>query len=165
MRLMIINVTLHQYYYYIYRISKLVLTMVHHRFLVLLTFLYFIYFGYPSIISDSTNIATTSTIKSNNKNNINNRLSDTTLLTDTSRKLDILPPWNAPSFIWKFAWNIHKFMMPYLHYFDTSKAKDSYVNLAVLWWKAISGNCYGSKLFDNGVAFDLLPSFTRLLYK
>ena len=34
-------------------------------------------------------------------------------------------------------------------------------NLSVLWWKAIAGNCLFSKGQDGGVAFDMLPRFTR----
>lgn len=36
--------------------------------------------------------------------------------------------------IWKLAWKIHTFLLPYLHYFDIAKAKDTYANLAVIWY-------------------------------
>ena len=38
--------------------------------------------------------------------------------------------------IWKMAWKIHSFLLPYLHYFDIAKAKDTYANLAVIWYDA-----------------------------
>ena len=82
-------------------------------------------------------------------------------LTETASKLDIAPPWNAPSWIWALAWKIHAALLPLLHAFDTCNAKDSFVNLYVLWWKAISGNRRMSRTFDGGITHDLLPSFTR----
>jgi len=36
-------------------------------------------------------------------------------------------------------------------------------NLAVLWWKAISANRWGSCLWDDGITFDLLPPIFRRL--
>jgi len=54
-------------------------------------------------------------------------------------------------------------MIPILHYFDSITPKDSFINLPVLWWKAISGCRLGSKLYDNNTAFDLLPSITRYI--
>ena len=50
-----------------------------------------------------------------------------------------------------------------LHYFDKCAAKDNNLNLAVLWWKAISGNRVGSSTFDGFIAYDLLPPITRFI--
>lgn len=89
-----------------------------------------------------------------------NRLVNERLLLDASYTLQVPSPWNAPRWLWSFAWKLHSFMLPILHCFDTCKSSDSCLNLAVLWWKAISGNRKGCT-FDNHVAFDLLPSITR----
>jgi hypothetical protein len=67
-------------------------------------------------------------------NIIQKRLNDNTQLNQVSSILQISPPWNAPSMIWKIAWKIHTFLLPYLHYFDIAKAKDTYANLAVIWY-------------------------------
>ena len=91
------------------------------------------------------------------------RLSDETLLNQAATELKVAPPWNAPRFVWSYAWKLHQFMIPILHFFDRTTPKDSFINLPVLWWKAISGNRIGSKLYDNRIAFDLLPSITRYI--
>lgn len=91
------------------------------------------------------------------------RLSDETLLNQAVTELKIAAPWNAPKIVWSYAWKIHQFMIPLLHFFDAITPKDSFINLPVLWWKAISGCRFGSKLYDNNTAFDLLPSITRYI--
>jgi hypothetical protein len=91
---------------------------------------------------------------------LSSRLADETLLKDASTQLGVSPPWNAPSFVWKLAWKVHQCMIPFLHRFDNATPKDSFINLPVLWWKAIAGNRLGL-LNDGRAAFDLLPSFTR----
>jgi len=65
---------------------------------------------------------------------IQKRLHDNSQLNQVSSILQISPPWNAPSMIWKIAWKIHRFLFPILHYFDIAKAKDTYANLAVIWY-------------------------------
>lgn len=86
-----------------------------------------------------------------------------TLLVQCSSALNIAQPWNAPRSIWSFAWSLQRAMIPLLHYFDKCAAKDTNLNLAVLWWKAISGNRFGSSTFDGFFAYDLLPHITRLI--
>lgn len=80
---------------------------------------------------------------------------------NVAKLLGVTPPWNAPAFLWNFAWKFHQFMIPWLHAFDKSFTKDSSYNLPILWCKAISGNRWGSKLWDGHVSFDLLPPVFR----
>jgi Leucine carboxyl methyltransferase len=87
----------------------------------------------------------------------------TTLLVQCSSALNIAQPWNAPRSIWSLAWSLQRAVIPILHYFDKCAAKDTNLNLAVLWWKAISGNRFGSSTFDGFFAYDLLPHLTRLI--
>lgn len=95
---------------------------------------------------------------------LQNRLtSSKDLLTQCSSALRIRQPWNAPRWIWSFAWAIQRKAIPALHYFDQCAPKDSNLNLAVLWWKAISGNRLGSPTFDGFIAYDLLPPITRMI--
>jgi hypothetical protein len=87
----------------------------------------------------------------------------TTLLVLCSSALNIAQPWNAPRSIWSLAWSLQRAVIPLLHYFDKCAAKDTNLNLAVLWWKAISGNRFGSSTFDGFFAYDLLPHITRII--
>lgn len=89
------------------------------------------------------------------------RLSYTYELKNAARNLNVNPPWNAPAWAWKHSWNVQHSLLPLLHFFDKTGAKESFVNLSVLWWKAIAGNRWGTATFDNGIAFDLLPPLTR----
>lgn len=86
-----------------------------------------------------------------------------TLLIQCSSALNIAQPWNAPRSIWSLAWSLQRAAIPLLHYFDKCAAKDTNLNLAVLWWKAISGNRFGSSTFDGFFAYDLLPHITRII--
>jgi len=94
----------------------------------------------PFLHSSLSSLLTTSSSKSISSptsiisNIIQKRLHDNTQLNQVSSLLQISPPWNAPSMIWKIAWKIHSFLLPYLHYFDIAKAKDTYANLAVIWY-------------------------------
>ena len=67
----------------------------------------------------------------------------------------------ATSKTWQRAWRFHKRMLPLLHVFDRNKPPDSSLSLAVLWWKALSGNDESSPAFDDGLSYDLLPRGTR----
>ena len=90
-------------------------------------------------------------------------ISITDLLKECSTALQVQQPWNAPRWVWSFAWYLQRKSLPILHFFDKCAAKDNNLNLAVLWWKAISGNRLGSTTFDGFIAHDLLPSFTRMI--
>ena len=95
---------------------------------------------------------------------LENRLNSASLLNDAATSVGVSSPWNAPAFVWKLAWLLHSKTLPILHYFDKCAPNDTFVNLSVLWWKAISGNRrYNKLLYDKGVAYDLLPSFTRFI--
>lgn len=89
------------------------------------------------------------------------RLTNATTLNDLSNKLGIASPWNAPKFIWAWAFKLQRFILPIVHFFDKCAPADTCFNLPVLWWKAIAGNDIFSKTYDRGVAFDLLPHITR----
>lgn len=89
------------------------------------------------------------------------RLTKTDLMNQASDALKVSPPWNAPRWLWSFAWKLQRTMMPVLHFFDKCAPKDSNLNLAVLWWKAIAGNRIGTITNDGGVAYDLLPHYSR----
>lgn len=93
------------------------------------------------------------------------RLDSTSQLNRASEILKVRPPWNAPAWVWKSAWEMHQRLLPWLHIADRCHAKESCVNLPVLWWKAIAGNRRGSVADDGGYAFDLLPSITRNLVR
>ena len=62
---------------------------------------------------------------------------------------------------WQRAWRLHKRMLPILHAFDRNKPPDSSLSLAVLWWKALSGNDKSSPAYDDGLSYDLLPRGSR----
>ena len=68
---------------------------------------------------------------------------------------------NASSKTWKRAWKIHKRLIPILHSTDSCKPSDSSLNIACMWWKSLSGNDKSSPVYDNKLAYDLLPSGWR----
>jgi O-methyltransferase involved in polyketide biosynthesis len=84
----------------------------------------------------------------------NLRLEDESQLKNVASKLNVSGPMNAPKAIWRFAWKVQCFFLPILHFFDSCVTRDTCLNLAVLWWKAIAGD---------RVAYDFLPSFTRFV--
>ena len=91
------------------------------------------------------------------------RLTDEALLKDAATELKVSPPLNAPRWLWSAAWKLQTWMQPLLHKFDAVLPTDSFLNLSVLWWKAISGSRLFSITFDGFVAYDLLPNFTRVI--
>lgn len=52
-------------------------------------------------------------------------------------------------------------MIPILHSTDRCKPPDSSLNIACMWWKSLSGSDKNSPVYDNGLAYDLLPSGWR----
>ena len=80
---------------------------------------------------------------------------------ELSEKYKMSPIWNAPKVVWSFAWKLQATMLPILHYFDNCVKRDTFVNLSVLWWKAIAGNNRHSPTYDGGIAYDFLPPFMR----
>lgn len=78
--------------------------------------------------------------------------------------LDVRPcQQNATAAQWKRAWKIGRSVLPVLHRFDSSSLPDSHLSLHCLWWKALAGNDRHSPVYDDGLAYDLLPPFTRRL--
>lgn len=94
---------------------------------------------------------------------LHDRLKDSNVLRQASTFVNISVPWNAPSLIWKIAIRAHALALPLLHAFDKCYPKNNNNNLFVLWWKAISGNRWFTPTYDNGIAYDLLPSWTRCI--
>lgn len=84
---------------------------------------------------------------------------------EIASKLNVKPTKEAPAKTWLRAWKIQKRLLPILHSLDRCKPPDSSFNLACMWWKALSGNDKSSPVFDNGLAYDLLPSGFRWVLK
>ena len=82
---------------------------------------------------------------------------------EVSDKLGVQPPIEASKKTWQRAWKLHKRALPLLHIFDKCKPPNSSLNLACIWWKAISGNDRSSPVYDDGLSFDLLPSKSRFV--
>lgn len=80
-------------------------------------------------------------------------------------KLNVKPTKDATAKQWKMAWKVHKRLLPILHSTDSCKPPDSSLNLACMWWKALSGNDATSPVYDNGLAYDLLPSGWRRILR
>jgi len=81
----------------------------------------------------------------------------------TAEALNMSPPWNPPNWVWRLLLKYHKLLLPFLHKFDECATQDTCMNLFVLWWKAIAGNKRGSQFYDQHIAYDLLPSYSRLI--
>lgn len=89
------------------------------------------------------------------------RLTDNVLLNRAASEMQIAPPWNAPRWLWSTAWKLQTWAVKHLlHKWDHCIRTDSFLNLSVLWWKAISGNRLGVTN-DRGAAYALLPPWTR----
>lgn len=80
-----------------------------------------------------------------------------------SAELGVKPPLEASKRAWKRAWKIHKRALPILHVLDRCKPSNSKLNLACIWWKALSGNDPSSPVFDNGLSHDFLPAKSRFV--
>jgi O-methyltransferase involved in polyketide biosynthesis len=81
---------------------------------------------------------------------------------EIAQKLGVRPTESkATKGTWSRAWKLQKIMLPILHLFDSCKPPDSSLNLACMWWKALAGNDPTSPVFDHGLAYDMLPTFTR----
>ena len=78
-----------------------------------------------------------------------------------AKRLHVKPTKDATSKTWKRAWKTHKRLIPILHSTDSCKPPDSSLNIACMWWKALSGNDKNSPVYDEGLAYDLLPSGWR----
>ena len=82
---------------------------------------------------------------------------------EVSKRLGVRPPIEASKQTWQRAWKTHKRALPILHAFDKCKPTNSALNLACIWWKAMSGNDRSSPAYDSGLSFDLLPSKSRFI--
>ncbi len=83
--------------------------------------------------------------------------------TEVAAKLGVKPTKEASAKEWQNAWKVLKILLPVLHLFDRCKPVDSSLNLACIWWKALSGNDQSSPVYDDGLSYDILPSCSRLL--
>lgn len=70
---------------------------------------------------------------------------------------------NFPRIFYRCSWKLHGYLLPILHLFDTAQSKDLDYSLKCLWCKALSGRDQRSPAFDDGMAYDMLPSGTRRL--
>jgi len=75
----------------------------------------------------------------------------------------VKPPLEASKEAWQRAWKIQKRALPILHLFDRCKPSNSKLNLACIWWKALSGNDPSSPVFDSGLSHDFLPAKSRFV--
>ena len=75
--------------------------------------------------------------------------------------LNVQPTKEASAAEWQRAWRFMKRILPILHMLDKCKPADSSLNLACMWWKAISGNNINSPVWDDGLSYDILPSGFR----
>mmetsp|Transcript_11699 Transcript_11699/g.16622 ORF Transcript_11699/g.16622 Transcript_11699/m.16622 type:complete len:396 (-) Transcript_11699:75-1262(-) len=82
---------------------------------------------------------------------------------EAALSLGVRPTSVASQRRWKVAWAIHKRLLPLLHLFDSCNLPNSSLNIACMWWKALSGNDRKSPVYDNGLSYDVLPSTTRLI--
>ena len=81
---------------------------------------------------------------------------------EVAKQLGVKPIKEASAKEWKRAWRFLKKIIPILHMFDKCKPADSSLNIACMWWKAITGNDKSSPVYDNGLSYDILPSGFRL---
>mmetsp|Transcript_47 Transcript_47/g.89 ORF Transcript_47/g.89 Transcript_47/m.89 type:complete len:394 (+) Transcript_47:1662-2843(+) len=84
---------------------------------------------------------------------------------EVAQRLGVKPTSEVPAKTWQRAWKVHKRLIPLLHCTDSCKPPDSSLNIACMWWKALSGNDQSSPVYDDGLAYDLLPSGWRKLVK
>ena len=80
-------------------------------------------------------------------------------------ELGVQPTKEASKKTWQRAWKLHKRLIPLLHSTDSCKPPDSSLNLACMWWKGLSGNDRSSPVYDNELAYDLLPSGWRKIIR
>uniref|UniRef100_A0A7S4BSD4 S-adenosyl-L-methionine-dependent methyltransferase n=1 Tax=Chrysotila carterae TaxID=13221 RepID=A0A7S4BSD4_CHRCT len=86
-----------------------------------------------------------------------------TWLNDVSQSVGVRAPAKAPRWVWSAAWKMGKRALPFLHRWDPCCPQDTCVNLVVVWLKAIAGNRLGKSKGDDGIAFAMLPCYTRLV--
>ena len=84
---------------------------------------------------------------------------------EIAKRLNVKPTKETSAKNWQRAWRMHKRLIPLLHSTDGCKPPDSSLNLACMWWKALSGNDKSSPVYDKGLAYDLLPSGWRKIIK
>lgn len=80
-------------------------------------------------------------------------------------RLGVKPTKEASKKTWHRAIKIHKRLLPLLHSTDHCTPPDSSLNLACMWWKGLSGNDRSSPVYDNGLAYDFLPSGWRSIIR
>jgi len=115
-----------------------------------------------------TNLDATSSTNSNNLVRGERYKSENSTLPSPeiiAAKLGVQPTREASPKTWKRAWKLHKRLIPLLHSTDGCKPPDSSLNLACMWWKGLSGNDGSSPVYDNGLAYDLLPSGWRRIIR
>jgi len=72
---------------------------------------------------------------------------------------------SAPRILWKYSWRLLGWLLPILHLWDRARSRDLDYSLKCLWCKALTGLNRKSPVYDEGFAYDLLPSGTRRILK
>jgi O-methyltransferase involved in polyketide biosynthesis len=112
-------------------------------------------------IPKGTTRTRTRTIRGSNYGDVNN--SSIPTAQECAAAVGVRPPLEASSKTWKRAWKIGHAAIPMLHLFDKLGPPDSKLSLTCLWWKALSANDRKSPVYDDSLAYDLLPRGSRLL--
>jgi O-methyltransferase involved in polyketide biosynthesis len=84
---------------------------------------------------------------------------------EVAKALNVRPGSHAPRIVWRYSWKIHGWSLPFLHVFDQAGARDFDYSLKCLWCKALAGRDKKSPVYDDGIAYDMLPSGSRRIVK
>ena len=84
---------------------------------------------------------------------------------EVAKALNVRPGSHAPRIMWRYSWKIHGWSLPLLHCFDKAAARDFDYSLKCLWCKALAGRDTKSPVYDDGIAYDMLPSGSRWIFK
>jgi len=82
---------------------------------------------------------------------------------ESAAAVGVRPPLDVSAKVWKRAWLCFGATLPVLHALDSHKPPDSKLALHCLWWKALSGNDRRSPVYDENLAYDLLPRMSRVV--
>jgi hypothetical protein len=78
--------------------------------------------------------------------------------------VSVKPPSQLPPFVSRFCSKAFRRTVQLAHVLDlttTATPPNSFLSLSCMWWKAIAANDVTSPVHDSGLAYDLLPSYSR----
>jgi O-methyltransferase involved in polyketide biosynthesis len=75
--------------------------------------------------------------------------------------VSVKPPSQLPPTISRLASRAFRRIIQLAHVLDSTTPPNSFLSLSCMWWKTIAANDVASPVFDNGLAYDLLPSYSR----